>query len=91
MILKFSIRKDFLVKIKNKDHHPYASIPFGGGHRQCIGQDLARFEQKVIAPRLMQCVTFIDGGAEVNAGGYLTRLTTMPKNIGVIIQFDRKE
>jgi hypothetical protein len=39
----------------------------------------------------MQCVTFIDGGAEVNAGGYLTRLTTMPKNIGVIIQFDRKE
>jgi cytochrome P450 len=33
---------------EDKNHHPYALIPFGNGHRQCIGQDLARFELKVI-------------------------------------------
>ncbi|CAF1016470.1 unnamed protein product [Rotaria sordida] len=53
---------------EDKNHHPYALIPFGSGHRQCIGQDLARFELKVIAARLMQQVTFGDGGPEVNAG-----------------------
>ncbi|CAF3789001.1 unnamed protein product [Rotaria sp. Silwood1] len=56
---------------EDKNHHPYALIPFGGGHRQCIGQDLARFELKVIAARLMQQVTFGDGGPEVNMGGHL--------------------
>ena len=25
-----------------QNHYIFASIPFGGGHRQCIGQDLAR-------------------------------------------------
>ncbi|CAF1016452.1 unnamed protein product [Rotaria sordida] len=72
---------------EDKNHHPYALIPFGGGHRQCIGQDLARFELKVIAARLMQHVTFGDGGPEVNAGGHLTRLTLMPKHVGVTIEF----
>jgi cytochrome P450 len=72
----------------DKDHHPYASIPFGGGHRQCIGQDLARFELKVIIVRLMQHVTFGDGGDKVNAGGYVPRLTVIPKHIGVTITFD---
>jgi cytochrome P450 len=76
---------------EDKNHHPYASIPFGGGHRQCIGQDLARFELKVIAARLMQYITFIDGGPQVNAGGYLLRVTLMPKSVGVRIQFDRDE
>jgi cytochrome P450 len=81
----------FLNEDKDKNHHPYAFIPFGGGHRQCAGQDLARFELKVIAARLMQYVTFIDGGPQVNAGGYLLRLTMMPKSVGVLIQFDRDE
>jgi cytochrome P450 len=76
---------------EDKNHHPYAFIPFGGGHRQCIGQDLARFELKVIAARLMQYVTFIDGGPQVNAGGYLLRITLMPKTVGVMIQFDREQ
>jgi cytochrome P450 len=76
---------------KDKNHHPYAFIPFGSGHRQCIGQDLARFELKVIAARLMQYVTFIDGGPQVNSGGYILRLTLMPKTVGVMIQFDREE
>jgi cytochrome P450 len=75
---------------EDKDHHLYASIPFGGGHRQCIGQDLARFELKTIIVRLMQYVTFGDGGEKVNTGGYVQRLTTTPKNVGVTITFDRE-
>ncbi|CAF1131795.1 unnamed protein product [Adineta steineri] len=73
----------------DKDHHPYALIPFGGGHRQCIGQDLARFELKVIAARLMQYVTFGDGGNQVNSGGHLSKLTIIPKHVGVTIDFDK--
>ncbi|CAF1126910.1 unnamed protein product [Adineta steineri] len=73
----------------DKDHHPYALIPFGSGHRQCVGQDLARFELKVIAARLMQYVTFGDGGSKVNAGGHFSRITIMPKHIGVTIEFDQ--
>jgi cytochrome P450 len=72
-------------KIKN---NKAASIPFGGGHRQCPGQDLARFELKVICARLMQHVTFIDGGPEVNSGGYKQRDIVQPKHIDVAIKFD---
>lgn len=46
----------------DENHHAYAFLPFGSDHRQCIGQDLARFELKVIAARMMQCVTFGNGG-----------------------------
>ena len=73
---------------EDKNYHPYALIPFGGGHRQCIGQDLARFELKVIAARLMQYVTFIDGGSQINAGGHSMRLAIIPKHVGVFIDFD---
>ncbi|CAF2710945.1 unnamed protein product [Rotaria sp. Silwood2] len=73
---------------EDKSHDPYALIPFGGGHRQCIGQDLARLELKAIAARLMQQVTFGDGGSEVNAGGHKQRFTIVPKHIGVTIKFD---
>ncbi len=73
---------------EDKDHHLYASIPFGGGHRQCIGQDLARFELKTIIARLMQYVTFGDGGDKVNTGGYVQKMTVIPKNVGVTIIFN---
>lgn len=65
-----------------------ASIPFGGGHRQCIGQDLARLELKGICVRLMQHVTFGDGGPQINSGGYVQGDTVLPKHIGVTITFD---
>lgn len=65
-----------------------ASIPFGGGHRQCPGQDLARLELKAICVRLMQHVSFGDGGSAVNAGGYKQTDTILPKYIGVTINFD---
>jgi cytochrome P450 len=73
---------------EDKDHHPYASIPFGSGHRQCVGQDLARFELKVMIVRLMQYVIFGDGGAGVNDGGYSQNTITTPKHVGVTIKFD---
>ena len=66
---------------EDKDHHPYALIPFGEGHRICGGRDLARFELKVIIARLMQFVTFGDGGPTVNAGGF-TRAVSKPKHVG---------
>jgi len=75
---------------EDKDHHLYASIPFGGGHRQCIGRDLARFELKTIIVRLMQNVSFGDGGEKVNSGGHVQRLTTTPKHVGVTITFDKR-
>ena len=72
------------IKLSNKA----ASIPFGGGHRQCPGQDLARLELKAICARLIQHVTFGDGGPDVNAGGYTQTDTILPKHIGVTINFD---
>ncbi|CAF1445348.1 unnamed protein product, partial [Rotaria sp. Silwood1] len=73
---------------EDKDHHPYALLPFGGGHRQCFGQDLARLELKVILARMLQQVTFGDGGPEANAGGYIQAVTIMPKHVGVTIDFN---
>lgn len=65
-----------------------ALMPFGGGHRVCMGQDLARFELKAICARLMQFVTFGDGGPVLNAGGYEMTDTNKPKSLGVTITFD---
>jgi cytochrome P450 len=78
----------FLENGLDHHHHPFALIPFGGGHRQCIGQELARFELKVIVARLMQCVTFGDGGMDVNGGEHEQQFTILPKHIGVTISFD---
>ena len=78
----------FLENGLDRHHHPFALIPFGGGHRQCIGQDLARFELKVIVARLMQSVTFGDGGTDVNSGGHEQQFTILPKRTGVTISFD---
>ena len=72
----------------DKDHHPYALLTFGGGHRQCIGQDLARLELKVMITRLMQQVAFRDGGDQMNSGGHRQSLTNSPRNIAVLIDFD---
>lgn len=61
----------FLEGSFDKHHHPYALIPFGSGDRQCIGQDLPRFELKVVAARLMEQMTFGDGGSDLNSGGMI--------------------
>jgi cytochrome P450 len=56
---------------EDKNHHRHALIPFCGGHRLCMGQDFARFKLKVIAARLMQHVTFRDGG--IGGAPYMRR------------------
>lgn len=50
------------------NHNPSAFAPFGGGHRACVGQELARLEVKVIIIRYMLSVTFAD--APGNNGGH---------------------
>jgi cytochrome P450 len=77
---------------EDKDHHPYAFLAFGGGHRQCAGQGLARVMMKGICVRLMQFVSLIDEGDENgNSGGYLVQLMCFPKNVAVSVQFDEDD
>ncbi|CAF2790671.1 unnamed protein product [Rotaria sp. Silwood2] len=68
------------------NHHPWVFAPFGGGHRTCAGQDLARFELKLIVVRFMSCVTFVD--APGNNGGRCQGMVVTPKEVAVFIKFD---
>ncbi len=70
----------------DREHHPYAFLPFGGGHRACLGQDLARMESKAIVASFMNCLSFLD--APGNEGGVAQKLTQFPKKQTVCIQFD---
>lgn len=66
----------------DEHHHPFALLPFGGGHRGCIGQDLARLELKTIIARLVQRgITFED--TPENTGGYVEGATCSPKHVVV--------
>ncbi len=72
----------------DKNHHPYAMVPFGSGYRACIGQDLAWLELKLIIIRFMQRgIIFED--TEENTGGYEERLACRPKNLVVRVRIDR--
>jgi cytochrome P450 len=73
---------------EDKDHHPFAMVTFGGGHRACLGQDLARFELKLIIVRIMQRgLTFHD--TPENIGGYKQQVTCPPKHLVVHVKMDR--
>lgn len=75
---------------EDKNHSSYAMLPFGGGHRACIGQDLAWFELKIIIIRMMQRgITFED--TPENTGGFEDQLTCYPKNVAVRIRFDSEK
>ena len=75
----------------NEDQSPprYAYMPFGGGHRTCIGQDLALLELKTAITRLMQRITIEDvGNEENNSGGFAQRVTCFPKHMAVRVTTD---
>ncbi|CAF0956763.1 unnamed protein product [Adineta steineri] len=75
----------------NEDRNPprYAYMPFGGGHRTCIGQDLALLELKTAITRLMQRITIEDPGKEANnSGGFIQRVTCYPKHMAVRVIID---
>ncbi|CAF1039584.1 unnamed protein product [Rotaria sp. Silwood1] len=72
---------------EDQNHHPLAMISFGGGHRACIGQELAWLELKTIIVRMMQRgITFED--TPENTGGYDERITCFPKTLAVRVRFD---
>lgn len=75
----------------NEDKYPpkYAYMPFGGGHRNCIGQDLALLELKIAITRLMQRITIQDPGYRFNnSGGYTQRITCFPKHMTLRVIID---
>ena len=47
-------------------------LPFGGGHRACIGQDLAWFELKIIIIRVMQRGIIFEDTPRGRSSVYLT-------------------
>ncbi|CAF4282321.1 unnamed protein product [Rotaria sp. Silwood2] len=83
---QFIPERFFGIDAPDANHNPYVFAPFGGGHRICIGQELARLELKLIITRFMLFVTFIDGPG--NNGGYYQKMTILPKEVSVFIKFD---
>jgi cytochrome P450 len=66
-----------------------AYLPFGGGHRSCIGEDLAWIEMRICIVRLMQRLTFKDPGTKANnSGGYIETLNCFPKHLAVYVCVD---
>jgi cytochrome P450 len=66
-----------------------AYLPFGGGHRSCIGEDLAWIEMRISIVRLMQRLTFKDPGTKANnSGGYIETLNCFPKHLAVHVCVD---
>jgi cytochrome P450 len=66
-----------------------AYLPFGGGHRSCIGEDLAWIEMRISIVRLMQRLTFKDPGTKANnSGGYRESLNCFPEHLAVHVCVD---
>ncbi len=73
---------------EDENHHPYAMATFGGGHRACLGQDLARFELKLMIVRLIQRGVRFEDTLE-NTGGNKQHVTCHPKHLVVRVNIDR--
>ncbi|CAF2806300.1 unnamed protein product [Rotaria sp. Silwood2] len=83
---RFIPERFFGIDAPDANHHPFAFAPFGGGHRICAGQELARLELKLIITCFMLFVTFVD--APGNNGGYCQKMTITPKEVAVFVKFD---
>ena len=66
----------------DEHHESFAWLPFGGGHRACMGQDLAWFELKVILVRSIQHGLRFEDTPE-NIGGFAEKITCYPKQVAV--------
>ena len=72
---------------EDRNHHRLALTTFGGGHRICMGKQLACLELKAIIVRLMQRgITFKD--TPDNHGGFDDDSACVPKHFAVRIHLD---
>jgi cytochrome P450 len=73
---------------EDRNHHRLALMAFGGGHRACMGKELAWLELKTIIVRLMQRgITFED--TPDNHGGFDDDTVCAPKHFAVRVHFDQ--
>ncbi|CAF1474940.1 unnamed protein product [Adineta steineri] len=83
---QFIPERFFGVDAPDANHNPFVFGPFGGGHRGCVGQDLARLELKVIIIRYMLFVTFVNTSA--NNGDHYQQARISPNQFTASIKFD---
>jgi cytochrome P450 len=73
---------------EDRNHHRLALASFGGGHRSCIGRELAWLELKTIIVRLMQRgITFED--TPDNHGGFDEGFGCVPKDLVVRVHLNQ--
>ncbi|CAF0902462.1 unnamed protein product [Didymodactylos carnosus] len=83
---QFIPERFFGVDAPDANHNPFVFAPFGGGHRACVGQDLARLELKVIIIRYMLFVTFVEPPG--NNCNHRQQTIITPKEFAVSMKFD---
>lgn len=75
--------------LNDDQHHPrLALMAFGGGHRGCLGKDVAWIHLKMIIVRLMQHGIIFEDTPE-NQGGFSEETVCFPKHLVVRVRLDR--